>query len=248
MPDTKKVVPISKWPKVLPPLTAEQKRISDDFMHYWHEVLPKKFGIIEKFNHGFPVQQSERFLTTLELGAGLGEHLAYEKLTPAQEHNYYCNEIRQNMADEIKKRYPRVNTIVGDCQKVMPFRDGFFDRVLAIHVLEHLPNLPEAVREMYRLISPAGRFIVVIPTEGSPAYWLARKISAERIYRTRYKNTAYPSYRWFYTREHINLPHEILEELEKYFVIEKSSYFPLKVPLIFCNLVIGLVLRPRTDM
>ena len=32
---------VSKWPKTFPPLTPEQKRISDDFMKYWHEVLPK---------------------------------------------------------------------------------------------------------------------------------------------------------------------------------------------------------------
>ena len=43
-----------KWPKVLPPLTAEQQAISDDFMQYWHEVLPKRFGIVERFNHGMP--------------------------------------------------------------------------------------------------------------------------------------------------------------------------------------------------
>ena len=28
----------SKWPKVLPPLTQEQQRISDDFMKHWLEV------------------------------------------------------------------------------------------------------------------------------------------------------------------------------------------------------------------
>ena len=29
--------------------------------------------------------------------------------------------------------------------------DGYFDRILAVHVLEHLPNLPAAIRECYRL-------------------------------------------------------------------------------------------------
>src|SRR5690349_20198224 len=43
-----------KWPKTFPPLTEEQKRISDDFMKAWHEVLPQKYGVIEKFNHGYP--------------------------------------------------------------------------------------------------------------------------------------------------------------------------------------------------
>ena len=97
---------------------------------------------------------------------------------------------------------------------------------------------------MHRLLSKNGTFLVVIPTEGSLAYSLARKISAERVYRKRYRDTNYPSYRWFYKREHINLPNEIFEELTSYFKIEKSSYFPLKVPFLFCNLAIGLVLKP----
>src|SRR4051794_39473182 len=38
------------WPKTLPPLTEQQKAISDDWMRYWHSILPNKYGVIEKFN------------------------------------------------------------------------------------------------------------------------------------------------------------------------------------------------------
>src|SRR5260221_2744010 len=37
-----------------PPLTEGQKRISDDFMKYWYEVVPKQCGIIDHFNQGCP--------------------------------------------------------------------------------------------------------------------------------------------------------------------------------------------------
>ena len=236
----------SRWPKVLPPLTPEQQRISNDFMQRWHEELAGRgrYGLIEKFNHRFPVRHSPPdFKTTLEIGAGLGEHLRYETLTPEQEENYYANEFRANMAAEIRRRYPRVRTVVGDCQQRLDFPDGFFDRVIAVHVLEHLPNLPAPIREAYRLQNRArGRLLVVIPCEGSPAYTLARKLSAERLYKKRYGG----SYRWFYTREHLNLPHEVLAELDPYFTIEARSFFPLPfLPFVFNNLVIGLSLVPR---
>src|SRR5262249_11977111 len=39
-----------KWPKPVPSLSPEQRLISDEFMKYWHNVLPHRFGIIEKFN------------------------------------------------------------------------------------------------------------------------------------------------------------------------------------------------------
>jgi Methyltransferase domain len=236
----------SKWPKVLGTLSAEQQQRSDAFMKIWHEELAgrPRYGIVEAFNHNFPVDHSPAgFKTTLEIGSGLGEHLEYEKLTPEQEQNYYCNEYRANMAAEIQRRFPRVQTVIGDCQQRMDFADGFFDRILAIHVLEHLPALPSCIREVHRLTRKTeGRFLVVIPTEGSPAYSLARKISAERVWR---RHFATP-YAEFYKREHINLPDEILEELHPYFTVESKRFFPLPfLSMTFCNLCVGLALKPR---
>ena len=138
----------TKWPKTFAPLTVEQQRISDDFMHYWHEVLPNKYGIIDHFNHSYPVTHAPKdFSTTLEIGAGLGEHLKYERLSPQQEANYHAFDIRENMVETIKQRFPNIHAFVGNIQTPLDFPDGFFDRVLAIHVLEHLPNLPLAIRE-----------------------------------------------------------------------------------------------------
>jgi SAM-dependent methyltransferase len=235
-----------KWPKVLPPLTPEQRHRSDEFMRLWHEELAgrQRYGLVESFNHEFPVRHSRPgFRTTLEIGAGLGEHLAYERLTPEQEPNYYCNEFRENMAEEIRRRHPRVRTVVGDCQQRMEFPDGHFDRVLAVHVLEHLPDLPACLRELHRLLNKeTGQLLIVIPTEGSPAYSLARRLSAQRLW---YRHFTAP-YEEFYRREHLNLVPEILAELHPLFTIERRRFFPLPfLPFIFCNLCIGLALRPR---
>src|SRR4051794_26093253 len=106
-----------KWPKVLPPLTSELKRINDDFMEYWHDVLPNKFSIADRFNHEYVLKHCpNEFRRTLEVGCGIGEHLNYEKLTAEQERNYVALDARQNMADRIKKRFPKIQTYVGDCQ------------------------------------------------------------------------------------------------------------------------------------
>ncbi len=236
-------VAASKWPKTFPPLTPEQEAIRDDFMHAWHEELPKKYGIIERFNHGYVVDHApKQFLRTLEIGAGLGEHLAYEKLTPEQLANYVAVELRPAMAAEIQKAHPGCQAIVGNCQERLEFPDGHFDRVLAVHVLEHLPDLPKAIREAHRLCHPErGVFQVVIPCEGGLAYSLARRISAQRFFEKRYKT----SYKFVIEREHINVPREIFEELDRHFVVEHRAFFPLRVPSVTMNLVIGLNLRPR---
>ena len=233
----------SIWPKVIPALTPEQKAISDDFMRYWHEVLPKRFSLLDDFNHGYAVKEApEHFTTTLELGAGLGTHLQYERLTPEQERNYVALELRENMAEKIRARFPQVQALVGDCQQRLSFADGYFDRVLAIHVLEHLPNLPAAIREAHRLCHPErGRFSVVIPCEGGLAYGLARRISAQRLFEARY----HQSYEWFIRREHINRPQEIMDALAEHFETSHQTWFPLRVPSVALNLCIGLTLRPK---
>ena len=43
-----------------------------------------------------------------------------------------------------------------------------------------------------------------------------------------------------------NFQGEILAELDPYFVVRSKRFFPLPfLPLIFCNLCIGLALEPR---
>lgn len=233
-----------RWPKVLPSLTADQEAIRDDFMRYWHERLAANpgFGPLEWFNQGYAVwNRPQQFLTTLEIGAGLGEHLAYERLSDSQWKNYVALELRPNMLEAIAGRDPRVRCLLGDCQQRLDFPDGYFDRILAIHVLEHLPDLPAAVRELRRLCHPAGTLSVVIPCEGGLAYGLARRISAQRLFEQRYQQ----SYDWFIEQEHLSVPGEILAVLEGSFVVEKRTYFPLLIPSVQLNLCIGLTLHPR---
>jgi SAM-dependent methyltransferase len=234
---------MSKWPKVFPPLSPAQQKISDDFMHHWHTVLPKKYSIVDRFGHDYVVGTAPSdFVHTLEIGVGLGEHLAYENLSPTQERGYHALDLRQNMVETLRHAYPRINVIVGDCQQRQPFEDGYFDRIIAIHVLEHLPNLPEAAKELHRLCTPAkGVLQIVIPCEGGLAYALARRVSAKRIFEKRYKQP----YKWFIEREHLSVPSEILAELEPYFSISAGTYFPLRVPMTTVNLCVAFNFHPK---
>jgi hypothetical protein len=71
-----------KWPKRVPPLSAAQEAVADDFVKHWHHVLPKRYGAVERFNHTYPlrhVPEAARW-RTLELGAGIGGHLEFEPL------------------------------------------------------------------------------------------------------------------------------------------------------------------------
>jgi len=232
---------MSKWPKILPPLDPVQKGINDDFMRHWHEIFPERFSFADRWNHHYVMKRTRPgFRRTLEVGAGLGEHLCFEELSPDQEQDYVALELRANMAEKIRGRFPRVEVRVADIQERLDYPDGYFDRIIAVHVLEHLPNLPRAVEEMRRLCSGDGRLHVVIPCEGSPATSLARRVSAQRIYEKRYNLP----YRLFIEREHINLPWEVKEELARHFCTEDLSCYPIPLPVEWCNLFMGITLKP----
>ena len=199
---------------------------------------PERYGAVERFNHTYPLRHvpSTECWRTLELGAGIGGHLKFE---PLDRQDYHCIELRESMAQELRRKYPSVTVVTGDCQKRIPYDDDYFDRVVVIHVLEHLPDLPAAISEVHRVLKWNGVFSVVLPCDPGLAYECARKISAERIFKARYKLP----YRWFARREHINSPAEILNVIGKRFDIFDKVYFPLLVPLVNLNLCIGLTAR-----
>jgi SAM-dependent methyltransferase len=231
---------MSKWPKQLPELTTEQVRIKDDWMRYWLGILPSRYAAIERFNHGYPAGRSRPGERVLEIGAGLGEQMSRHDLSTL---DYHAIELRPEIAAALRRRHPRAIVVVGDCQQALPYPDRHFDRVVGIHVLEHLPNLPAALREIHRVLRPGGELCAVIPCEGGLAYALARAISSRRLFERRYGM----SYDFCIESEHVNRPGEILEELARLFRPSDTRWFPLRVPSVTINLVIGLALAPRQD-
>jgi len=228
-----------KFPKKFPKLSKRKKAISDSFMKLWHKEI-KKFSLIENFNHNYVAKSkaiTKKNNNVLEVGAGIGNHLRYEKFL---NQNYHCLKLRDNMIKEIKKKFPKVKCIKANIEKKTNFKNNYFDRIHAIHVLEHLTNLPKALDEIYRIIKPDGIFQVVIPCDPGFLYSIARKISAERIFKKKFKI----DYKWFIEREHINTPKEILYLIKERFSIIEKKYFPFLIPSINFNLVLGLTLKP----
>jgi SAM-dependent methyltransferase/putative flippase GtrA len=228
-----------KWPKKVPVLTPEQEAIRDDFMRAHLEAMETRwYGFVGKFDNRYPLKTFFPGCRTLEIGAGLGEHLNWEDRGKQE---YHAIELRQELCDRIRERFPGVHAWTGDCQERLDFADGYFDRIIAIHVLEHLPDLPRALREFDRLLKPSGRVSVVIPCEGAWAHRLARNISERPHFERKYKQP----YDWFIQAEHLSRPREIMEELKLVFDVRDTRFYPLLVPVINFNLTIGLTLAKK---
>lgn len=228
-----------RWPKRPPHLTPEQERAREAFMAVWHQVLPSRYAAVERFNHGFvsslPITPGAK---TLEIGAGLGAHSKFEDLT---RQDYYCLEYREEFCQELRKLFPIDKVTCGDIEQRQPWPDGFFDRIVVIHVLEHLRNLPAALGEIRRLMKADGAFDVVLPCEGGLAYSIARKISAERLFRKRFGTDYGP----IVQNEHVSTLDDVLDELDRLFEVRARSFFPIHVPIKTLNLCLALRLTPR---
>lgn len=73
--------------------------------------------------------------------------------------------VREALANSRANRYP-----VGLAQasaEALPFRDASFERVMANHVLYHVPDIPLALREIRRVLQPGGRAVLATNDAGS---------------------------------------------------------------------------------
>jgi SAM-dependent methyltransferase len=228
------------WPKQPPPLTPEQEAAREAFMLAWHNLLPAKYGIVERFNHGAlsRLPPGRARWRTLEIGAGIGGHLPFEDLTRQE---YHALEMREEFCELLSQRPGIAGVHCASIEEETPFDSGSFDRVVAIHVLEHLRNLPPAVNEISRILADDGIFDVVLPCEGGLAYYIARHISAKPFFEKRFGM----SYDPIIANEHVNTLREVLETLEPCFVAESVSRFPLGVPIDSINLAIALRMKKR---
>jgi ubiquinone/menaquinone biosynthesis C-methylase UbiE len=92
----------------------------------------------------------------LEVGAGTGEQAA--ELTRRG--------FRVKAIDVPTSEYGmhRVFDVQDYDGKRIPFADGSFDVVFSSNVLEHLPDLPNMLREMRRVLGPGGYCVHAMPT------------------------------------------------------------------------------------
>lgn len=106
----------------------------------------------------------------LDIGAGTGEFLSIAKENGWQAIGIEPSEKARNIA--IKKG-------VEFSENLEKFEDQSFDVITMWHVLEHVPNLDEQIKELKRLLKPDGTILIAVPNFNSfdakhyGAFWAA---------------------------------------------------------------------------
>jgi len=63
----------------------------------------------------------------------------------------------------------------------LPYRDGFFDKVVLSEVLEHVPDDSAALREVVRVVRPGGLVAITVPNHDYPFLWDPVNWTRERL-------------------------------------------------------------------
>ena len=103
----------------------------------------------------------------LEMGSGLGHLLGL--LTE----DFSCTgiDLEPWTVAQTQHNAPRARALVQSAADLSPFEDEAFSVVVALHLVEHLPDPAHSIQEVYRLLKPGGLWLFATP---NPGYGLRR--------------------------------------------------------------------------
>lgn len=123
-----------------------------------HLDLQARLAIAEQFVLPIQLIQND---STLDLGCGTGEASPLLSKTKP-----YAIDFSEKMISQVKKKYPNVNSKVADATNLL-FESKKFRLVLALGVIEYIPNHNRVIQEVDRVLSADSYFIMSFPNKSS---------------------------------------------------------------------------------
>lgn len=176
--------------------------------------------------------QNDMFEKVLEVGAGTGEHIKHIR---HRFNEYWITDanlpmLDQTTEDAVSSKKRRVFVQQEDATK-LSFADGNFDRLIATHVLEHIPEPHKVLREWARVIKPGGILSLVLPCDPGFAWRFGRMLGPRKTFQK-----AGIDYDYWMAREHINSINNIVTFVRYYFPNIQEQWLPFRVPSMDINL------------
>ena len=169
----------------------------------------------------------------LEVGAGSGHHYAYVQRDGIE---YVMSDADDGMLALARTRHAAQVASGGlviekqdACRLTYP--DGSFDRLIATHVLEHIPNPVAVLREWNRVVRKDGLISLVLPCDPGLAWRIGRSFGPRR----NSSKLGLP-YDYMQAAEHINPIFNLVVFIRHHFEDVSELWYPARVGLPDINL------------
>jgi ubiquinone/menaquinone biosynthesis C-methylase UbiE len=116
--------------------------------------------------------QGTRGLDILDVGCGQGIDLCEYSLAGAKVTGIDLTPRHVELARRHLQELELEGTVVEGDGEDLPFGKETFDRVSSNGVLHHTPDMPQALREIYRVLRPGGRATIIVYNRDSGFYWI----------------------------------------------------------------------------
>ena len=196
------------------------KTLSSYFLSRSHKIMEEVIG------------SNKHFSKILEVGAGTGEHFQFVRHSY---NRYYLTDQSEAMLATARKKYASVATdkIFFEKQDAskLTYADNSFDRLIATHVLEHLPYPVAVLQEWDRLVKQGGLISIVLPCDPGLLWRLGRHLGPRRNARR-----LGIEYDYLMANEHINSIFNLVVQIRYHFPQAREVWYPARVQLPDMNL------------
>lgn len=106
------------------------------------------------------IMHDTRKIRILDVGCGTGE-FAMKLKGYKEDAGVYGLDISPDMINAAKTKFKGgVDFRIGDVEN-MPYEDSYFDYLTCSHSFHHYPHKKKAVREMFRILKPKGKIMII---------------------------------------------------------------------------------------
>lgn len=190
--------------------------------------LQKSHVLLEK-----TLPKTEGINTILEVGSGTGHHFPCVKKDFKK---YIMSDGSQDMLDIARKKYMSDianHQLVLEIQNAtqLTYSNDSVDRLIATHVLEHLPNPIQVLEEWNRVVRPGGLISIVLPCDPGLLWRLGRQLGPRRN-----AKKVGLAYDYLQATEHINSIFNLVVFIQHHFENLTESWYPMKYAIPDLNL------------
>jgi phosphatidylethanolamine/phosphatidyl-N-methylethanolamine N-methyltransferase len=196
-----------------------KRSLASFFMDRSHEILETSL----------PHSTATRII--VEVGSGTGHHFSHVKDGFSR---YFLTDQSTEMIAIAKANLGAIASKVAfevQDAAALGYPDGFCDRLIATHVLEHLRNPVEVLAEWDRVVKPGGIISLILPCDPGLLWRLGRHLGPRRT-----ATAAGIDYDYLQVSEHVNYITALVTFIKHHFDDVVDRWYPCRIPWSDVNL------------